>query len=319
MIRPAPRRERARRLWTRIALGAALALSLTGLASLERLFAPAAELWPRWQAHDPESTARLDHSPWERLLRTYVRRGPEGVNRVRYARVRPADRKALDGYIQRLAATPVSALARAEQLAYWINLYNALTVQVVLDHYPVESIRDIAISPGLFAVGPWDKKLVEIEGEAVSLNDIEHRILRPIWRDPRIHYAVNCASIGCPDLQESAFTAANAEALLERAARTYVNHPRGARIEHGRLVISSLYAWYREDFGGTEAGVLAHLRRYARAELLSALESATGIDGYDYDWALNDAAPAAARAETGETVRAAAPVLPPQPDAGPKP
>ena len=92
-------------------------------------------------------------------------------------------------------------------------------MKVVLDHYPVDGIRDIDISPGLFAGGPWDKKLVEIEGDDVSLNDIEHRILRPIWRDPCIHYAVNCASIGCSNLRPTAFTAANAERCLRQPRR----------------------------------------------------------------------------------------------------
>ncbi len=105
-----------------------------------------------------------------------------------------------------------------------------------------------------------------------------------------MHYAVSCAAIGCPDLQATAFTGAGAEALLEAAARAYVNHPRGARVENGRLVVSSLYAWYREDFGGTEAGVIAHLKRYAGPEFAKALESVTEIDGDEYDWAL-DAAP----------------------------
>ena len=239
MSRPAPGRGFAGRVCTRLlcarlALGAALLISLAGLVSIERLFAPKAELWPRWQAHDPGSTETVDHGAWQRILGTYLAPGADRVNRFAYASIRPADRHALDGYIVRLAATPVSALARPEQLAYWINLYNALTVQVVLDHYPVASIRDIAISPGLFAIGPWDKALIEVEGEAVSLNDIEHRILRPIWRDPRVHYALNCASIGCPDLQTTAFTAENAEALREAAARAYVNHPRGARVRTAR-------------------------------------------------------------------------------------
>jgi Protein of unknown function, DUF547 len=87
----------------------------------------------------------------------------------------------------------------------------------------VASIRDIAISPGLFSVGPWGGKLIEVEGEPLSLDDIEHRILRPIWRDPRLHYAVNCAALGCPNLRSSAFTAANADILLETAASDYVN------------------------------------------------------------------------------------------------
>ncbi len=97
-----------------------------------------------------------------------------------------------------LAATSADRLRRAEQFPFWINLYNALTVKVVLDHYPVEIIRDIDISPGLFADGPWGKKLVTVEGEALSLDDIEHRILRPIWKDPRLHYVLNCAALGVP-------------------------------------------------------------------------------------------------------------------------
>ena len=107
-----------------------------------------------------------------------------------------------------------SLTSRDEQLAYWINLYNALTVKVILDHYPVKSILDIDISPGWFSIGPWGKKLVAVEGVEISLDDIEHRILRPIWRDPRIHYALNCAAVGCPNLLREAFTGATAEVLL---------------------------------------------------------------------------------------------------------
>ena len=159
----------------------------------------------------------------------------------------------------------------------------------MLDHYPVDGIRDIDISPGLFADGPWDKKLVEIEGEDVSLNDIEHRILRPIWRDPRIHYAVNCASIGCSNLRPTAFTAANSDALLTAAAQAYVNHPRGARVEDGKLIVSSIYVWFQEDFGGNDAGVIRHLIRYAAAGLGTRLAGVTSIHTHDYDWGLNDA------------------------------
>ncbi|MFQ5773564.1 MAG: DUF547 domain-containing protein [Kiloniellaceae bacterium] len=287
------RPSRAPRLAARLLLAAVVFVPLAGLVSIEAMFAPRAKLWERWLAHDPASRVTVDHAPWDRLLKTYVARGGDGVNRFAYRRVTPEDRAALDAYLAGLVATEVSALNRAEQRALWINLYNALTVRVVLDHYPVESIRDIDISPGLFAIGPWDKKLVEIEGEAVSLNDIEHRILRPIWRDPRIHYAVNCASIGCPDLPATAFTAANTEALLEAAARAYVNHARGARLENGKLIVSSIYVWFQEDFGATDAGVLAHLRRYAKAGLRTALERVTGIGGHAYDWRLNDAAPPA--------------------------
>ncbi|MFQ5958959.1 MAG: DUF547 domain-containing protein, partial [Alphaproteobacteria bacterium] len=242
---------------TRRVAGFAAALAM--LWPLSALAAPKAELWQRWTAHDPAATATIDHSAWERFVKAYVAPQADGVNRVPYGRIGVAGRNALDDYIAALAATPISTYGRAEQLAYWINLYNALTVRVVLDHYPVKSILDIRISPGWFAIGPWGKKVVTVEGEALSLDDIEHRILRPIWRDARIHYAVNCASIGCPNLRAEAFTGSGAEALLSQAAVDYVNHPRGAEVRGGRLVVSSIYAWYKEDFGDSDAGVIDHL------------------------------------------------------------
>jgi len=155
----------------------------------------------------------------------------------------------------------VSKLNRPEQQAYWINLYNALTVQVVLDHYPVETIRDIDISPGLFSDGPWGKKLVTIEAEPVSLDDIEHRILRPIWRDPRIHYAVNCASVGCPDLLARAYRTDDMDQTLTANAVAYINSARGVALKGGEVSVSSIYDWFEADFGGNEAGVLKHLRQ----------------------------------------------------------
>lgn len=260
------------------------------LVRCEALAAPRAELWPRWQQHDPSATARIDHAAWGGFLRKYLRAGGDGINRVAYSAIGAADRDALAAYIDTLAATPVSGFARPEQFAFWVNLYNAVTVRTVLAHYPVRSIRDIDISPGLFVIGPWGKKLVAVEGEALSLDDIEHRILRPIWRDPRIHYAVNCAALGCPNLSSEPFAGATAEMLLARAAPEYVNHRRGATVEDGRLVVSSIYDWYQIDFDGSERGVIEHLRRYARPPLAQALVGISAISATRYDWALNDAA-----------------------------
>ena len=256
---------------------------------LEKLFAPKAKLWERWTAHDQSASASIDHGSWDRFLKTYVSEHDDGINRVAYARVKQAGREALPAYIAALENTPISHYNRDEQLAYWVNLYNALTVKVILDYYPVDTIRDIKISPGVFAVGPWSKKLISVEGEDLSLNDIEHRILRPIWRDPRIHYAVNCAAIGCPNLQRMAFTAETADALLDTAAREYVNHPRGARFEKGRLIVSSIYSWFEKDFLDSDGSVAKHLRRYADPELAAKLANTKKVKGDEYDWALNDA------------------------------
>lgn len=261
----------------------------TGFGSGERLFAPSAELWPRWQAHDAAATAVIDHEAWDRLLGKYVVRRADSLNLFRYAAVGKADRRALDSYIAALTALRISRYNRAEQKAYWINLYNALTVKVVLDHYPVKSIRDIDISPGLFADGPWGRKLATVEGARISLNDIEHRILRPIWRDNRVHYALNCASIGCPNLQAHAYTAAALETMLVAGARAYVNSPRGVSVKDGSITVSKIYDWYIADFGGDEDSVLAHLARYAAPALRKQLSDIGKIDDVAYDWRLNDA------------------------------
>jgi hypothetical protein len=257
--------------------------------AIERLFAPRAESWPFWDSSNGDSTAVVDHGRWDRFLKTYTVAGDDGINRVQYAGVSSADRQHLEQYIDDLQQLPIRDYNAAQQLAYWINLYNALTVQLVLQHYPVDSIRDIDISPGFFADGPWGKPLLNIEGQALSLNDIEHRILRPRWQDPRLHYALNCASLGCPNLQPAAFRAATMDAMLEQAAAAYVNHPRGASLEDEGLTVSSIYSWFRDDFGDDSAAVIAHLQRYADPPLRDALSATTRISGYRYDWALNDA------------------------------
>lgn len=274
---------------SRLTMLLAWLLILPGLANgnaLERLFAPKSERWDRWTRHDPAEQATISHTAWDRFLSTYAMRADDGVKRVAYGLVSDRDRARLDDYIATLSDTRISRYARAEQFAYWVNLYNALTVRVVLDHYPVSSIRDIDISPGLFADGPWRKTLVSVEGVGLSLDDIEHRILRPIWEDSRIHYAVNCAAVGCPNLQPVAFTSDNTERLLERAARAYVNDPRGVRIEDGRVTVSSIYNWFMSDFD-SNGGVIAHIKRYAEPGLLAKLEGIDRIHGYDYDWSLN--------------------------------
>ncbi len=250
--------------------------------------APRADLWPRWQAHDPASTETIDHGDWTRLLQAYGVESEDGIVRIDYGRFSDADKQMLKSYIEHLASTAVSSLNRDEQMAFWINLYNALTVDLVLDHYPVGSILKINISPGFFSVGPWGKKLAMVGGEELSLDDIEHRILRPIWRDPRIHYAVNCASLGCPNLALEAYTAENVERLLETNAVAHVNHPRGARFENGELIVSSIYRWFVADFGGGNAGVLKHLRQYARGELAENITRNNFIGGDEYDWSFND-------------------------------
>jgi hypothetical protein len=272
------------------AVAAAILFLLLGLVSVTTVYgAPALKLWPRWQSHDADSSVIVDHADWDLILQRYVDAShPSGINRFNYTSVIPKDRQVLRDYLQKMQNIEVSGLKRDEQKAFWINLYNALTVDVILDHYPVKSIRDIDISPGIFSNGPWDAKLLEIEGEKVSLNDIEHRILRPIWQDNRVHYAVNCASLGCPNLQPLSFTTQNLDMLLDKAARDFINHPRGVSFINNKLEVSSIYFWFQEDFGASENGIIQHLRKYLAPENLKKLDLVKKKIRHQYDWSLNE-------------------------------
>ncbi len=221
----------------------------------------------------------------------------DGVARVDYGawKASAAEMGALAGWIEEAARRRPSAMPRAEAFAYWANLYNALTLQVVLGRYPVASIRDIRstgvpLDPWQFN-GPWRTRLVTVERRRLSLDDIEHEIMRPTFQDPRVHYAVNCASIGCPNLRPRAWRAETLEAELDEAARDFVNHPRGATLRaDGGLVVSSIFHWFQEDFGGNDAGVIAHLRQHAAPELAARLDGVRRVAEHTYDWALNDTA-----------------------------
>ena len=266
-----------------------LVVGLSGFTALESLFAPRVDLWPKWEAHDPTSTRTVDHAPWGRFLKTYVKPGSDGSNRVAYGAVTEADEKDLHDYLGALREVNVADLSRNEQLAYWINLYNALTVRLIVHFYPVESIQDINLSGSLFGgAGPWDKKLIRISGEMVSLNDIEHRILRPIWRDPRLHYAVNSAAVGCPNLAATPYMGAKVNTMLNQAASAFINNPRGVRHTSDGLVLSKIYAWFSQDFGGSETMVLDHIARHASSDTEMKIMKSTNIAAYEYDWSLND-------------------------------
>ncbi len=240
---------------------------------------------PLWLVHDENSTIEVSHDSWQDLLDKYLDADhASGVNRFDYAAVERADLKLLEKYLDSLQEVDPRLLSKNEQLAYWVNLYNALTVQVILDEYPVESIRNIRFLTSPF--GPWDKNFVEVQGEDLSLNDIEHEILRPIWKDPRIHFAVNCASIGCPNLVGEAFTAVNADELMTAAAHDFIGHTRGVEVKGDTVVLSSIFDWYAGDFGEDEAEVVDYVAKFVDSSDVEKLKSASKFK-YQYDWKLN--------------------------------
>ncbi|MBI1196241.1 MAG: DUF547 domain-containing protein [Phenylobacterium sp.] len=228
-----------------------------------------------------------DHGAFDRLLGRYVLTYADRINRVDYRawRDNAADRSALAAYLRALQGTSPRTLAPNEQVAFWSNLYNAETLRVVLDAYPVSSI--LSIRPTLVSFGPWKAKTLRVDGADLSLDEVENRILRPVFGDPMIHYALNCASISCPNLRPRAWRGATLAADLERAARDYINHPRGVRTASKGLVLSSIYKWYRADFGDSDAAILKHLARFAAPSLRAVLDARPPIAGYAYDWDLN--------------------------------
>ncbi len=248
--------------------------------------APSAELIKFWLDTEESSTTSIDHQAWQNILDAYLVKEASGVNLFKYSAVSDNDHQSLKDYVKTLAALDPRKYNRDEQMAYWINLYNALTVDVMLDAYPVKSI--LKVGGSFFSPGPWKKKYLKIAGQEVSLNDIEHGILRPIWKDSRIHYAVNCASYSCPNLSTTAFTAENTEEQLTQAAKDYINNPRGVTVDGEDLLLSKIFDWYSVDFGKNEEELLQELAKYAEPELAERLSNHDGDIDYDYNWDLNE-------------------------------
>lgn len=248
--------------------------------------APKSDLWKVWDASDEESKLEVSHAQWSVFLAKYASNiDPTTATRlVRYSAVSKEDHKDLKAYIAMLSDLDPISLTKAEQFAYWVNLYNAITVDLILDNYPVKSITKLG---GFFSFGPWDQDVVTISGKSITLNDIEHRILRPIWKDKRIHYAVNCASIGCPNLYGQAFDSSTLEHQLESAARTFINSAKGVQFKQGTLILSEIYNWYGVDFGNKES-LKKHLLQYLENSRYEQLKSYSGDIEYQYNWDLNE-------------------------------
>jgi Protein of unknown function, DUF547 len=265
----------------------ALVAGLSQLVPAANAGGPESQLWERWSGHDEESRVRVDHHIWNRLLETYVATSDAGVNRFDYAAVSPADRRALVRYLDLMSEIDVAALNRNEQLAFWANCYNAIVTKLILEAYPVGSFLDIG--GDLFSKGPWKDKHFKVYGEALSLHDIENRIIRPIWQDLRTLYLLSCGALGCPNIGAQAFHGYNIDGRMEAAATEFINGPQAIHFIDGTSVrLSSYYDWYFEDFENQHKTILQHLRDYATGELAGQLEAVGHITGFDFDWTLND-------------------------------
>lgn len=171
--------------------------------------------------------------------------------------------------------------SREEQIAYWLNVYNAFTVKLIVDHHPTESIKDI--KNGIpFVNTVWDIKFIEIEGATYDLNNVEHGILRPQFNEPRIHFAANCASISCPRLRNEAYTAEKLDGQLTDQARYFLSNPIKNIITEERAQLSKIFSWYKGDFK-KQGSLRDFINRYSEVKI----NEDTKIDYLDYDWQLN--------------------------------
>lgn len=241
-----------------------------------------------WQvSHDKNHKGNkqtIDHRLWGELLTTYL--SEDEILSVRtfdYQAVSKQDKDKLTTYIGQLQHIDPRNYQKNEQLAYWVNLYNALTINMVLKHYPIDSIKNI----GDGITGPWNIELVNIAGKSLTLNQIEHGILRAIWQDNRVHYVINCASVGCPDLPAHPLTGDAIDQQLTAGAIRFINQSKGIRFDGNTLILSSIYNWFSVDFGENEQQLRRHLIQYADPQLKVKLKKFNGNIKYNYSWKLN--------------------------------
>ncbi|MGW9684120.1 DUF547 domain-containing protein [Flagellimonas sp. 2504JD1-5] len=218
----------------------------------------------------PSAIQLPNHTLWGNLLKKYV----DDEGNVDYSGLKKGVGQ-LDNYLNHLAQNPPSGnWTKHEKLAYYINLYNAATVKLIVDHYPIQSIKDIP--------NRWKKKWIKVGDETTSLNDIEHEVLRKMG-EPRIHFAINCASYSCPKLLNVPFTPLSMERLLSKTAVDFVNDKTRNRFGNGSAQLSRIFKWYKGDF--TEKGKLLD---YVNQYLENPVREDAKVEYLDYDWSLNE-------------------------------
>jgi len=216
---------------------------------------------------------RAEHSAWNDLLIKYV----SASGKVNYKGMK-ADISKIKTYLKQLENTPPkSDWSKNEKLAYWINLYNASTVYLIASNYPTKSITNLSGGK------PWDKKFIKSGTKTYSLNDIEHNIVRPTFKDPRVHAALNCAAKSCPKLLNGAFLPHKLNAQLDKQTRAWINDKTKNQLNGNKAQVSQLFDWYKDDFKG---GVVPFINKYISTSV--ALSPNAKITYLEYDWALNE-------------------------------
>jgi hypothetical protein len=238
----------------------------------------------------PAAAQPPDYKLWQELLTRHYN-PTKGMN---YKSLKAQDKAALDQLRQRMAQVDPAALSPKDRLAYWINLYNISVVGVVVDNYPVESIRDISTDP-IIRLNVFKKDVVPTKNGRISLDTIENEKIREAFKDPRIHFAINCAAKSCPPIRPEPYVGARIDQQLDDQARKFLSGPYGVRIEKdGDEVIlhaTKILDWFKDDFETWGGGRVAFLRKYLTPEKQKQIDAARGkveLDFDDYSWDLND-------------------------------
>ena len=222
--------------------------------------------------------ASVDHSAYAKLLSGYVHNG-----KVDYAGFK-ADEHELDSYLETLAQINPDNLETNEQFAFYINLYNSWTIKLILTRYPdVESIKDL----GSLFQSPWKKPIVKLNNQIVTLDHIEHDILRARFRDPRVHFAINCASKSCPPLLNEPYESATLDRQLDHVTRAFINDSTSNYLKGKTLYVSQIFKWFAEDFHND---IIGFFKKYAQDGLAKQFENSSAtlkVKYLDYDWSLN--------------------------------
>lgn len=231
-----------------------------------------------------------DYKAWGELLSKYY----DPARGMNYKALKDQDKKTLDELRRQMATVDVQSLSRPDQFAYWINLYNISVVGVVVDNYPVESIRDLSTDP-IIRINIFKKDLVDTKRGKLSLNDIENEKIREGFKDPRIHFAINCAAKSCPPIRPEPYVGSQISQQLEDQTRKFLNGPNGVRPEKkgGTLVLhtTKVMDWFAADFNKWGGGQVAFIIRYVTADKRKQIEAAGNqvkLEFDDYSWKLND-------------------------------
>ena len=235
----------------------------------------------------PLGAAEPDYNPWTEILETYYNPS-RGMD---YERLRKDDYPKLTGLVETLSVTDVSRLDRNEQLAYWMNLYNISTVKLIVDNYPTDSIRDLSTDP-IIRLNVFDKEFIPLGSRTVALNWIEHEQIRAGFKDPRIHFAINCAARSCPPMRQEAFTGKKVQKQLSDQATKFLNANTFIDREGSKatVTVTKIMDWFDDDFEDWGGGIPTFLRKYLTGETARKLSgvSSIKIKHADYDWDLND-------------------------------